>query len=662
MERVDRLRRELPSTRIRRLSPQLGSILLILALLILLVVLLLSRHHDLEVFSVLLGIVLAALCVVVFLFTRSLAVASEEQRQTASALVSTEREFQSVFENALDAILILDDQGICREANPSAARLFGARREELLGQAIERFYKRPGDFRGSWADFLARKSQQGDAELLREDQSTSFVEFTTKADYLPGRHVMILRDITQRRIAELALLESEGRFQQMASNIQEIFWMIDAGTKKALFVNQAYEKITGRSPQTLVENPTSYEELIHPEDRVRVLSKLDEATQTGDFDEKFRITRPDGKVRWLWVRGFPVRDAEGRIWRLVGTAQEVTALRQAEEDTTHNLVLAQSAWAEAEALRKATLALTQDLRMDYVMDALLRSLAELIPYTCARVLIPEGGPHVLALGEKLCPETTKTSSAYPLTLNADESPILQRILADQNSVLIPDTKQEKGWHTFKGHAQLRSWLSVPLVASNQYLGFLSVGHNDPNRFTQEHLRRAQLLAIPAAAAIQNARLYERAEIYGSELERRLIDLDATQKALALSEGDRRISEEKFQKVFRSSPVAFSITTVDEGRFLDANTAFENRHGYSHSDLIGHTVHELGIWEDPADRTFLIAQLRRGGPVRNVITRLRTKSGEIKLTAYSADRIQFDGQACILAVSQDVPQYDAHRSN
>jgi len=412
---------------------------------------------------------------VVFLLTRSLAVASEEQRQTASALVTTEREFQSVFENALDAILILDDQGICREANPSAARLFGARREELLGQAIERFYKRPGDFRSSWADFLARKHQQGDAELLREDQSTSFVEFTAKADYLPGRHVMILRDITQRRIAELALLESEERFQQMASNIQEIFWMIDAGTKKPLFVNQAYEKITGRSPQALLENPSSYEEVVHPEDRVHVLSKLDEATRTGQFNERFRITRPDGKVRWVWVRGFPVRDAEGRIWRLVGTAQEITALKQAEEDTAHNLVLAQSAWAEAEALRKATLALTQDLRMDYVMDTLLRSLAELIPYTCARVLIPEGGPHVLALGEKRCPETAKMSPGFPLTLNADRSPILQRILADQSSVLIPDTKQETEWHTFKGHTQLRSWLSVPLVASNQYLGFLSVG-------------------------------------------------------------------------------------------------------------------------------------------------------------------------------------------
>jgi hypothetical protein len=51
-----------------------------------------------------------------------------------------------------------------------------------------------------------------------------------------------------------------------------------------------------------------------------------------------------------------------------------------------------SAWAEAEALRKATLALTEDLHMDGVLDALLLSLAELVPYTCARVLVPEGVP------------------------------------------------------------------------------------------------------------------------------------------------------------------------------------------------------------------------------------------------------------------------------
>jgi PAS domain S-box-containing protein len=440
--------------------------------------------------------------------------------------------------------------------------------------------------------------------------------------------------------------------EQMADNIQEIFWTIDARSQNAIYANQAYEIITGRSLQSLKEKPSSYKELIHPDDRAHILAKLDEATRNGRFDEKFRILRPEGKSRWVWVRGFPVRDADGAIMRLVGTALEITTEKQAEAHVAENLALAKSAWAEADALHKATMGLTQDLRMDFVLDALLQSLSDLIPYTCARVLIPEGGPHVLALREKRFPAVPNSLSECPLTLNADQSAFLKNILTSQDSVLIPDTAREESWSTFDGHAELRSWLSVPLVASGQYLGFLSVGHTEPSRFTEDHLRRAQLLAIPAAAAIQNSRLYERAAIYGEELERRVKDLSETQAALLLSEEARRISDERFQKVFRSSPIAFSITTLADGRFLEVNAAFEQRYGYIRKEVVGHTVHELRIWEDPHDRMLMIAQLQHGA-VRNVVTRLRMKSGEIKVTVYSADKVQFDGQTCVLAVSEDV---------
>ncbi len=75
--------------------------------------------------------------------------------------------------------------------------------------------------------------------------------------------------------------ESEERYRQMASNIQEIFWMIDAESKQALEVNEAYETITGRSRQSLMNNPSSYEEVIHPEDRPHVLGKLEERLRRG---------------------------------------------------------------------------------------------------------------------------------------------------------------------------------------------------------------------------------------------------------------------------------------------------------------------------------------------------------------------------------------------
>jgi PAS domain S-box-containing protein len=464
-----------------------------------------------------------------------------------------------------------------------------------------------------------------------------------------------------QRNAASVLQTAAHEFQQMAGNIQEIFWMIDAGSKKALYVNQAYEDITGRSCQSLMESPSSYEDIIHPEDRVHVLGKLEEAAQNGQFNERFRIVRPGGDVRWVWARGFPVRDSEGKIRRLVGTVLEITAQKEAEEQVATNLALARSSWAEAEALRKATFGLTQDLRMDFVLDALLQSLADLIPYSCARVLIAEGGPHVLSLGERLSPQTPKPHSESPLTLNSDDSPFLQRILGAQKSVLISDTTTDQSWQTFEGHDHLRSWLSVPLVAAGQYLGFLSIGHTSSNRFTQDHLRRAELLAIPAAAAIQNSRLYERAAIYGEELEKRIEDLRRAQAALVRSEQGRRLSEDKFQKVFRSSPVPFSITTVADGRFVDVNAAFECRYGYSRAELLGRTVHELRIWEDVSDRALMAAQLQRG-PIRNVITRVRTKSGQVNTTIYSADKIQFDGQSCILAVSGDLPDSAQQPSN
>lgn len=361
-------------------------------------------------------------------------------------------------------------------------------------------------------------------------------------------------------------------------------------------------------------------------------------------------------------RGFPVRDQSGNIVRLVGTAQEITAQKQAEDEVVKNLAKAESAWVEADALRKATLALTQDLRMDFVMDTLLRSLAEIVPYTCARVLVPEGGPHWLALGERISPEPADKSFRPPLTLIGDKSPFLQKLSAEQKSVLIADTNQEEVWQSFKGHKQLRSWLCVPLVASGEFLGLLSAGHTDPNRYTQEHLRRAELLAIPAAAAIQNARLYQTARIYGEELEKRLADLKQAEAALAEAEGGRKLSEDKFQKVFRSSPIPFSITTLKEGRFLDVNGAFERRYGYSRDEVLGRTVQDLNIWEDPGDRVRMLSLLQKNGPTRNVITRLRTKSGKIKVTAYSADRIHFDGQSCILAVSEDLPKYDQEKLN
>jgi PAS domain S-box-containing protein len=334
---------------------------------------------------------------------------------------------------------------------------------------------------------------------------------------------------------ETTLLGSEERFRQMADNIQEIFWMIDAETRKALYVNPAYETITGRSRAALKQDPLAYEETIHPDDRAQVLLRLEEATRTGDFDERFRIVMPEGDLRWVWVRGFPVRDGKGRIRRLVGTVLDITTQKHAEDEVARNLSLAESAWCEADAMRKTTLALTQDLRMDNVLDTLLQSLLELVPFESAQILLLESDTRLFLARE--APRSGEANGErrkavkYPPTLDAANFPFVKRALAGPEGILLPDTRQEPEWRALEGSGQLCSWLGVPLIASHQTLGLLSLGHSGPRCFTPEHLRLAKSLAVPAAAAIQNARLYECAKIYGSELEKRTLDLQEAQSAL-----------------------------------------------------------------------------------------------------------------------------------
>src|SRR5260370_26942942 len=123
------------------------------------------------------------------------------------------------------------------------------------------------------------------------------------------------------------LKKTEERFRQMADNIQEIFWILDPQTKEVSYVSPAFEQICELPLDSLYSNPTSYRELIHPQDRQRVLAELDELKSTNRFDEEFRIVCPSGTVKWIRAIGFTAKDPAGNGRSLVCTAQ-ANAVRQ----------------------------------------------------------------------------------------------------------------------------------------------------------------------------------------------------------------------------------------------------------------------------------------------------------------------------------------------
>ena len=106
--------------------------------------------------------------------------------------------------------------------------------------------------------------------------------------------------------------------------------MSTADGSQVLYVSPAYEKVRGHLCQRFYEHPTDWIEAIHPEDR-RHLKDIHARIVSGESSEEYRIIRPDGTIRWIWSRDFPIRDPAGHIYRIAGIAQDITERKQTEE-------------------------------------------------------------------------------------------------------------------------------------------------------------------------------------------------------------------------------------------------------------------------------------------------------------------------------------------
>jgi PAS domain S-box-containing protein len=261
------------------------------------------------------------------------------RRRAERAIRFGESRFSRFMQHLPGLAWVKDLEGRYVYANEAAAEAFGLPVDELYGQTDDDLFPAAtaAQFRANDARALASAAGIQTVETLQHENGMLHHSIVSKFPILgeDGNAVAVggmAIDVTDRLAAENALRESELRFRQLAENINEVFWMTDPHTLEVLYISPAYEQIWGETCQSLYERPRSFLERIHPDDLPRVHTDSLARQQRGEpGDVEYRIVRNDGAVRWIRDRSFPIQDESGRLYRIVGIAEDITEQRQASE-------------------------------------------------------------------------------------------------------------------------------------------------------------------------------------------------------------------------------------------------------------------------------------------------------------------------------------------
>ncbi|MGE5370467.1 MAG: PAS domain S-box protein [Solirubrobacterales bacterium] len=242
----------------------------------------------------------------------------------------------TIMESIPDMLALKDTEGVYLEANTAFCRFLGRKRDEVVGKVAADVYPLEEASEYAEADrFVVSAGEPVMQDRFVTGAQTSLWVHATRSPVrdTKGRISGILlsyHDIDARKKAEQALVESEAVFRQVAENIDEAVWL--RNDHEYLYVSPRYGKIWQRSAESLMENSDSFLESVYAEDYELVAAALRDGgcSATGRFNQEYRIVRPNGDVRWVWVRSFPVFQAETGDHRRAGIALDITDRKQAE--------------------------------------------------------------------------------------------------------------------------------------------------------------------------------------------------------------------------------------------------------------------------------------------------------------------------------------------
>jgi diguanylate cyclase (GGDEF)-like protein/PAS domain S-box-containing protein len=525
---------------------------------------------------------------------------------------------------ALDAapvgFIITTKDGTIVWANAAIEQLTGYPPAELLGQNPRVFdsgLQAEPFYREMWERILAGQKWQGELINRRKDGTLYHEELSiTPVHDATGEishFISVKRDVTERKGNETALRRSDELFRQVTENIQEVFFVYSPEPLRVVYISPAYEQIWGRNRAEVYARPDALVESAHPEDRTRAREMLMQEREGKPGEAEFRILRPDGSLRWIRMRTFPVHDEAGHFIRVVGFAEDVTARKRTEEELrrAHNEL--NLALAEAGERARANEKLTE--LVDMIQCCQSREQAFKIVEEVLGTVFPSCGGALYLISP-----SRDEAEAMAAWGRGEEAEKLFRPqdcwgLRRGKVHVVPDTQSAMRC----GHARSTpdaGHICIPLMAHGETLGLLYF----------ECPRDAVVLA-PEIHSNPWKGIAERAAVVGERLSLALANLQLREVLRQQSVRDpltglfnRRYMEETLDRELssaarRNDPVAVAMCDLD--RFKDFN------------DIFGHDAGDLVLREVSA---VLKANVRHG----DIVCRLGGEEFVIILPGASVD--------------------------
>jgi PAS domain S-box-containing protein len=295
-------------------------------------------------------------------------------------------------------------------------------------------------------------------------------------------------EVDEHKETAVRLRETLELFRQVTENITEVFWVTDPAKTRVNYVSRGFETVWGQPRQNVYTAPQTWLKAIHEADRERVTQATYTRQITGDYDEEYRVKRPDGTTCWVHDRAFPVMNEKSQVYRIVGITEDITERKRSEQ--------------LLEVQRDVGVALSVTSDLSEALEQLLANVMSLEGLDCGGVYLADEGTGAMQLKAQ-----SGLSPALVEQFSLCDAQSREARLIQEGSALYPICAP--GWNTesaFWIGEDLRALAVLPLKHEGEVLGALALASRTQEEIAPQARLGLEAIASQAAGAIARIRL------------------------------------------------------------------------------------------------------------------------------------------------------------